>query len=81
MLASIINAYTSILKPKAELTEQPTWMHLNLAMWWLLTHDFEHNWFAIRQIHDAVIKNRLKVNDGVEKLYQKCKEIVYSHEV
>jgi hypothetical protein len=50
-------------------------------MWWLLTHGFEHNWFAIRQIHDAVIKNRLKVNDGMEKLYQECKEIVYSHEV
>lgn len=81
MLASIINAYTSILKHKAELTEQPTWMYLNLAMWWLLTHDFEHNWFAISQIHDAVVKNRLKVNDRVEKLYQKCKEIVYSHEV
>ena len=81
MLASIINTYTSILKQKAELTEQQTWMHLNLAMQWLLNHDFEHNWFAISQIHDAVIKNRLKVNDRVDKLYQKCKEIVYSHEV
>ena len=81
MLTTIISTYTSILKPKAELAEQPTWMHLNLAMWWLLTHDFEHNWFAISQIHDAVVKNRLKVNDEVEKLYQDCKEIVYSHEV
>lgn len=80
MLGSVLSFYTDIFDGKHELDKVPTWMHLNLALWWLLTHDSEKNWFAISEIYKTVKNNDLQINSEVQKMYEDCKRKVYAKE-
>lgn len=81
MLGEVISAYTSILTPKEPVTEHPTWFHLHLALWWLLNHDYEENWFAIEELYQVLKLNCFTINPELEAMYNERKQLVSKKEV